>query len=145
MTTFANNTKARFDYEILETFEAGIMLTGPEAKSCRMGRVSLAGAYVSFRGDVPILRHATIAVYPFAASVPHESERDRVLLLKKKEGGRLRSLTAEKGVTIIPLQMKAGTFIKVSIAVARGRKSIDKRKVIREREVKRRLREGREV
>lgn len=145
MKVVASNRRARFDYEILDTLEAGIMLTGSEAKSCRMGRISLAGAYVSFRGSVPILRHATIAKYPFTTDPSYEPERDRPLLLKKREAEKLRALSAEKGVTIIPLEVHAAAFIKLRLGVARGRKTIDKRKVIKEREVKRKLREGREV
>lgn len=145
MKVVASNRRARFDYDILETFSAGVILRGGEVKSCRMGRASLAGSYVSYRGATPVLRQMTIAKYPYAADEPHEPTRDRVLLLKKNEAERLRSLVAEKGVTVIPLEVRAGTFIKIVIAVARGRKRHDKRRAIREREVKRKLREGREV
>lgn len=145
MKVVASNRRARFDYEILWTLEAGMILTGPEAKSCRMGHVSLAGAYVSFRGGGAILRHATIAKYPYAADTLHDPERDRPLLLKKREGAKLRSAAVEKGVTIVPLEVRAGRFIKVLLGLARGRKRFDKRKVIREREVMRKVREGREI
>lgn len=145
MKIVAENRRARFDYEILGTVEAGVILTGPEVKSCRRGSISLAGAYVSFRGDVPVLRHATIAKYPYAADAPHEPERDRVLLLGKREAEKLRSSVAEKGITIVPLAVRAGKFIKISLGVARGRRKIDKRNVIREREIRRKLRERREV
>ena len=141
----ADNRRARFDYEILETLEAGLVLTGPEAKSCRMGHVNLAGAYVSFHGAVPILRQATISAYPFASGIEHVPTRDRALLLKKGEAERIRSAIAEKGVTVIPLRVQAGKYIKVTLAVGRGRKRLDKGRAIRDREVKRGLREGREV
>ncbi len=145
MKVVASNRRARFDYEILETFEAGMVLTGAEVKSCRMGHVSLAGAYVSYRGATPVMKQMTITKYPFASTIQDEPSRDRVLLLKKSEAERLRSLLSEKGVTIIPLEVRAGKYIKIAIAVAKGRKTIDKRRAIREREVKRGLREGRDV
>ncbi len=145
MKVVAGNRRARFDYEILESFEAGMVLTGPEAKSCRAGHASLAGAYVSFRGPKAVLRQMNISAYPFAKSVPHEPLRDRVLLLNQNELDRLRASLSEKGLTVIPLELKAGKFIKIVIAIGKGRKRIDKRRAIKEREVKRNLREGREV
>lgn len=145
MKIVADNRRARFDYEIQETLEAGLVLTGQEVKSCRLGHANLAGAYVSFRGQTPVLRQATISKYPFASGVEDEPTRDRPLLLKKAEAERIRSAIAEKGITVIPLQIRAGKYIKVVLAVGRGRKKLDKRRVIREREVKRGLREGRDM
>ena len=142
MKVVAVNRRARFDYDILETFEAGLVLTGPEVKSSRNGGVSLAGAYVSFLAGKALLKNAKIAPYKFAAKMPHEVERDRELLLKGKEAERIASLANEKGVTVIPLEVRAGRFIKVLLGVARGRKTIDKRQAIRKREVERRLRRG---
>jgi len=140
--TIAQNRKARFDYDILETMEAGVVLTGPEVKSCREGHVSLAGAYVSFFGGQPLLKHATISKYSCASSVTdYEPMRDRKLLLKKSDVARLESAVAEKGVTLIPLEVKAGKFIKVVLGLGRGRKRHDKRQKIKEREVGRQLRE----
>jgi SsrA-binding protein len=137
--------RARFDYEILETVEAGIMLTGPEVKSCRAGHVNLAGSYVSFLNGKPILKNTSIAPYRFAAHVPHEERRDRPLLLKAPEIRKLAARSEEKGLTIVPLEIRAGKFVKVLLGVGRGRKKIDKRHVIREREVKRKLKTGEEV
>jgi SsrA-binding protein len=146
MKVVAQNRRARFDYEILETYEAGIQLTGPEVKSCRAGHVNLSGAYVSFLKNKPMIKHMTISAYPFA-SVEQRSdpERERLLLMKKSELGKLESLTAEKGVTIIPLEVKAGKYIKVVLGVARGRKTLDKRQHIKERDMARNLRQGRDV
>lgn len=142
----AQNRRARFDYEMLESIEAGIILMGPEVKSCRAGQVSLAGAYVSFLGGKPMLKHATIAKYAYAASVAdYDPERDRELLLGKSQSIRLQSSVAEKGISIIPLEVRAGKYIKVLLALARGRKTIDKRQRIKEREMDRRIREGRET
>jgi SsrA-binding protein len=142
MKLLAINRRARFDYDILDTFEAGLMLTGPEVKSCRNGGASLAGSYVSFFGGKATVKHMKIAPYKYAASASHEVERDRVLLLKKAEAAKMASVAAEKGITIIPLEVRGARFIKMLIGIARGRKTIDKRQVIRKREVERQLRRG---
>lgn len=146
MKTVAANRRARFDYEILETIEAGIVLTGPEVKSCRSGHIDLRGAYVSFLGESPVLKQSTIAPYRFASDPEsYQPGRDRPLLLKKSEAARLKEQSEQKGVTIVPLEVKAGKFIKVVLGVARGRKTIDKRQRIREREMGKKLRKGEEV
>ena len=145
MKVVAENRRARFDYELLESIEAGIMLTGQEVKSCRAGQVNLSGAYVSFLGGKPMIKHMKISAYKQAGPLPdYNPERDRQLLLKKSELAKLQRSTEEKGMSLIPLEVKAGKYIKVTIALARGRKSIDKRQAIKEKEVSRRLREGRE-
>ncbi len=146
MKTVAQNRRARFDYAITDTVEAGIVLTGPEVKSARLGNVSLAGSYLSFLGGKPVLRNASIAPYSYAAhDQDYQPGRDRVLLLKKAESDRLQAAVAEKGVTVVPLEVKAGKYVKVVLGVGRGRKTIDKRQRIRERETGRRLREGRDL
>lgn len=141
MKVVAENRRARFDFEILETVEAGIMLTGPEAKSCRAGHVNLAGAYVSFREGNAVLKNASIAAYPFAAHVPHEERRDRTMLLKAAELKKLTVRAEEKGLTVIPLALHVGRFVKVLLGIGRGRKKTDKRQRIREREVARKLKQ----
>jgi len=146
MKTVAQNRRARFDYELLETLEAGIVLTGQEVKSCRMGQVSLAGAYISFHGSDPVLKGAMITKYPYASPTePYEPKRDRRLLLKKNEAERLRQYAQEKGISVVPLDMRAGRFVKLTIGVGRGRKKLDKRRVIREKEVTRALKRGKEI
>lgn len=146
MKTVAQNRRARFDFEIIETLEAGIMLTGQEVKSCRGGHVNLAGSYVSFLGGKPLLKKAKIAPYTFALPLPsYDPERDRELLLKKHEGEKLEAMAAEKGVSVVPLEVKAGRFIKIVLGVGRGRKRYDKRQRIKERGMERKLREGREI
>lgn len=146
MKLVAQNRRARFDYEILETFEAGMILTGPEVKSCRKGHMSLAGSYVSFFGGKPVLKGAGISKYAFTGPlVPHDEHRDRELLLRKTELGKIKRSTEEKGMTLVPLEVRAGKYIKLLVAVARGRKKMDKRQAIKERETGRRLREGREL
>lgn len=146
MKVVAKNRRARFDYEITETVVAGIMLSGQEVKSCRDGHVDLAGAYVSFFGGKPMLKQAKIRPYQFASGLTeYEPGRDRALLLTKKEAEKLQTASEQKGVTIIPLEVQAGKFIKVVLGLARGRKTIDKRRVIKERDVEKRIRQGREV
>lgn len=141
----AQNRRARFDYEVTDTVEAGIVLTGQEVKSCRLGQVNLAGAYVSFFGGAPVLKQAKISQYKFATAEGYEPGHDRKLLIKKKEAERLEALLTEKGVTIVPLEVHAGKFIKVLLGIAKGRKRLDKRQRIKEREMGRRMREGRDV
>lgn len=147
MKTVASNRRARFDYEITDTVVAGIVLTGQEAKSCRAGHVDLSGAYVSFYGGKPVIKHLKISPYAYAASQleGYDPGHDRTLLLGKVESQKLQEASEQKGVAIIPLEVQAGTFIKVLIGLGRGRKTVDKRRAIKERDVKKRLKRGDEV
>lgn len=139
MKIVAQNRRARFDYEILETFEAGIQLLGWEAKACRTHLADLSGAYLSFHGGKPMLKKMTIRPYPFASGVnPDDTTRDRLLLLSAKEIDRLKSASDEKGMAIVPIDVKAGKHIKVTLALGRGRKQFDKREKIKDRESKKR-------
>lgn len=142
MKIVASNRRAKFDYDILDTVEAGVMLTGGEVKSCRAGQVDLRGSYVSFFSGKPVLRQAKIQPYRFAAHADAATDRDRPLLLNKREAEKLAALSDQDGITLIPIEVRAGKFIKVLIAVAKGRKTIDKRRKIKEKEVTRRLRRG---
>lgn len=145
MKLVAQNRRARYDYEILETVEAGMMLTGPEVKSCRLGHINLAGSYVSFLGGKPVLKGAGISKYTFSSpNVPHDEHRDRELLLKKNQAAKLQRSIDEKGMTLIPMEVRAGKYIKITVGLGRGKKKTDKRQAIKERETGRRLREGRE-
>lgn len=145
MKVVAQNRRARFEYEIVDTLEAGLVLTGPEVKSCRAGHINVAGAYMSFHGGKPVLKNAKISRYVSSGKdLVHEEMRDRVLLLKAGEAAKLERAVEEKGVTVVPLEVRAGKYVKVLLGVARGRKKIDKRARIKEREMGRRLREGRE-
>lgn len=144
MKVVAQNRRARFDYEILDTVEAGLMLTGQEVKSCRLGHCDLKGSYVSFTGERPMLRQMTIRPYTHAGNLPdYQPSRERELLLKKTEIATLQQASEEKGLTIVPLEVRVGRFIKVFLAVARGRKRFDKRQKIKERDVQKRLRQER--
>ncbi len=142
----ARNKKARFDYKVLDTFEAGMALLGSEVKSLRNRDVSLAEAFVRPRGRELWLLGANIKPYRQATIVNHDPVRPRKLLLHRREIDRLGSLVAEKGLTIVPIEMywKNG-IAKVRIAVARGKRRFDKRESIRKREARREIRraEGR--
>ncbi|HJN42284.1 MAG: SsrA-binding protein SmpB [Anaerolineales bacterium] len=137
----AQNRKARRDYFLLETFEAGLALQGSEIKSARAGRVQLREAYVGRKGDELWLQNAHIAPYPMAAARNHDPLRPRKLLLHRREIERLLRKTSESGLTIIPTKMylKSGRA-KVEIAVARGRRRHDKREIIARRESERAMR-----
>ncbi len=128
----ATNKKALFDYEILEKMEAGLVLTGQEVKSAKLGQMSLKGAFVTFHGDEAMLTNAHLAKYKPAGLLPHyDPERSRKLLLKKREIQYLRGKSEERGLTIIPLRVYINNhLIKVEIAVGRGRHKYDKREVL---------------
>lgn len=144
--TVAQNRRAAFDFEIIDTVEAGIILTGQEVKSARMGNVNLSGSYVTFLGGKAFLKQTKISLYAFASGlVDYDPGRDRELLLKKSDLEKLSSLTAEKGVTIVPLEVRAAKYIKVLLGVARGRKRYDKRETIKKRDIEKRLRKGHDI
>jgi SsrA-binding protein len=136
----ANNRKAFHDYEILDTFEAGIVLVGTEIKSLRNHGGSLQDAYVLVDKGEVFLKNSSIAPYRFGNIHNHEERRSRKLLLHKREIDKLVALTREKGLTLIPLAMylKNG-IVKVKIASAKGKKAYDKRAALKEREDKRHI------
>lgn len=138
--TVASNRRVRFEYELQESIQAGILLSGQEVKACRAGQVDLSGAYVSFARGNAVLKHMTVRPYRFASAVSDDPLRDRTLLLSAAEIDRLKELSEQKGVSIIPLEVLAGRHIKVLLAVGKGRKTIDKRHRIKERDTERRLR-----
>lgn len=138
MQDLVSNRKAYHDYEILETFEAGMVLMGSEVKSLREHHAALQDAYVLMTDEAAILKNASITPYAQAALFSHEERRDRKLLLHKRELNALRKAAQDQGVAIIPLQiyLKNG-FIKIKIAIARGKKAYDKRASIKAKEEKR--------
>jgi SsrA-binding protein len=133
-----NNRRARFDYEILETFEAGLVLRGSEIKSLRHGGGSIAEAYARVRGGELFLEGSTIPTIQEASYNNHEPDRARKLLLHRRQIDELRKAVERQGLTIVPLKLyfKEGRA-KLEIALARGRKRHDKRRAIAEREAKR--------
>lgn len=133
------NKRVGFDYEILETIEAGLELLGYEVKSLRAGQGSLKGARVVARGGEAYLVGATIPAWqPANAPASYDPERTRRLLLSRKQIAHVASAEGQKGLTIVPLKVyNKGRKLKLAIAIARGKKKEDKRHSIRAREVKR--------
>jgi len=141
MKVLADNKKARFDYEILEEFEAGIVLNGQEVKSIRKGNISLKGSYVVIRGGEPYLIGANIPPYqPKNASPDYDPERSRKLLLNKKEIDHLVGKAEERGLTLIPLKVYAKyARIKLEFGIGKGKKKSDKRETIKKRDTDREI------
>jgi SsrA-binding protein len=138
--TVATNRKARHNYHIMDSVEAGLVLTGSEIKSIRAGRVSLGDAYVRPEDGELWLLNAHIARYRDATYLGHEPTRPRKLLLHRKEIAELASTVAEKGFTLVPLRMYIKDSIaKLEVALARGKKLYDKREAIQRRETERAL------
>ncbi len=133
-----DNKKARFDFEIIDVFEAGLVLVGSEVKSLRDNQCSLKDAYVAFRGTEAYLQKAHIAVYAASSINNHEPERTRKLLLHAHELEKINAAITEKGLTCVALKMyfKKG-IAKVEIALARGKKKGDKRQAVKSREADR--------
>ena len=134
----AQNKKARHDYHIEDTFEAGLVLVGTEVKSLRMGRASLADGFVDIEGHEAWLHGVHIPEYTQGTWTNHSARRKRKLLLNRAEIDKIERRVNEKGLTIVPLALyfKDGRA-KVEIALARGKKSFDKRHAIAERQAKR--------
>jgi SsrA-binding protein len=133
-----SNRKARHEYNILEVYEAGIALKGTEVKSIRQGGANLQDSYAFVRDGEVFLEGMHVSPYEFGNQFNHEPRRERKLLLNKKEIRKLIGKTKEKGLTLVPLSVyfKNGRA-KVELALARGKKSYDKRKSIAERDAKR--------
>lgn len=141
MSAYITNKKAHFNYEILETFEAGISLFGYEVKAIRAGRGKLEGAHVVIRGKEAFLVGASISYFQ-EANTPksYEPERSRKLLLSRKELAKLEVQGEQAGLTIVPLKWyNNGRNIKLEIALARGKKKQDKRESIKNRDTKREI------
>ena len=134
----ATNKKARFEYFIQETFEAGLALKGTEIKSIRLGQISLQEAYVRTDGKQAWLVGAHVAPYEHASAAQHDPSRERKLLLHKREIKTLWDAARIKGMTIIPIKvyLKAGRA-KLEIGIAKGKKQYDKRETIKERDIAR--------
>lgn len=131
----SDNRKARFNYEILEKFETGIVLTGTEVKSLRDGKLNMAESYATVVREELFWLHANIATYTHGNQFNHDPMRSRKLLVHKKELSRLIGIIQEKGLTLIPLKAywKDGR-VKLEVGVGRGKKLYDKRKTIKDRE-----------
>ncbi len=148
MASFAENRKARFNYELLEELEAGIELSGHEVRAIRTGKMSLEGAHVTVRGGEVFLVGASISPYqPNNTPKSYSPTQNRRLLLTRKEIETLSDSEKQKGLTVVPISVyNKGRRIKVRLAVARGKKKFDKRETLKrrdaEREMRRTLKEG---
>ncbi|HHJ50611.1 MAG TPA: SsrA-binding protein SmpB [Phaeodactylibacter sp.] len=135
------NKRAAFEFHFIETFEAGIMLTGTEVKSVRRSQVSLKDAYCIFQGEELYVKNLYIKEYEFATHYNHEPRRMRKLLLKRGELKKLHRRVKERGFTIVPYRMYVNErgLVKLEIALAQGKKVYDKREALREKDQKRDL------
>ncbi|WP_057888577.1 SsrA-binding protein SmpB [Companilactobacillus mindensis] len=136
----ANNRKARHDYNILDTYEAGISLTGTEIKSVRASKMNIKDGFVQARNGELWLENVNISIYDQGNIFNHDPLRNRKLLLHKKEIRKITASIQEKGITVVPLKvyLKHG-FAKVLIGVAEGKKQYDKRETIKKRDQEREI------
>jgi SsrA-binding protein len=135
----AENRRARFDYFVEDRFEAGIALQGTEVKALRAGEGSIAESYATVEGEQVVLINSHIPEYSHGSWMNHEPRRKRVLLLKKREIGRLLGAIQRQGLTLVPLSIyfNSNGKAKIELALARGKKNHDKRDTIKERDWKR--------
>ncbi|MGE9516778.1 MAG: SsrA-binding protein SmpB [Solitalea-like symbiont of Tyrophagus putrescentiae] len=135
---YIKNRKARFNYEILEKYTAGIQLKGTEIKSIRGNKASIAEAFCLFVGNFLKIRNMYIAEYEHGSYYNHEAKRDRVLLITKKEYKKLNKSLEQKGLTIVPLDLFISNkgLAKINIGLAKGKKEFDKRETIKARDMK---------
>lgn len=142
MKSLADNRRAHFDYDIKETFTAGIVLSGAEVKSAKNGNVSMAGSYVTVAANGASLINCHIGPYKYAANEKYNPTQTRKLLLNKSEINQL--LGKEKGLTIIPLEIYQGRrgLLKLKLALGKARKKTDKREYIKKREAAKEIRES---
>jgi SsrA-binding protein len=135
------NKKAAFEYHFLQTFTAGIVLTGTEVKSIRDGKANLSDSYCVMQNGELWVKNLHISEYKEGSYNNHEPKRQRKLLLNKKELEKIQSKLRDKGTTIIPVQLYFNErgFAKLDIAIARGKKLFDKRESIKEKDVRRQM------
>lgn len=137
------NKKAYFDYEVLEKYETGIILTGAEVKSIKGGHVQLKGSFAAVKNERVFVENMHVSPYKYAANVPQDPLRRRELLLRRKEINYLAGLAAQKGYTLIPLEILVkNNLLKILLGVCRGKKQHDKRDVLKKRAVNREIEQG---
>ncbi|RFM24887.1 MAG: SsrA-binding protein SmpB [Candidatus Thermochlorobacter aerophilum] len=138
------NRKARYEYEILETLEAGIALKGAEVKSIRQGKASLDDSFALLRNNEVTLENMQITPYEHATTEPQDPRRSRKLLLHKDEILKLKSKVEQKGLTLVPLKLYFNSrgIAKLELALVRGKKMHDKREAIKQRDLEREMRRG---
>lgn len=144
MEPFADNRKARFDYETLESFDAGIVLTGQEVKSVRGGGANLTGSYLSLTGGELWIKGLRIAPYSKAGKLEgYDPTRPRKVLVRKRELASFAGKTRQKGLTLIPFSLyPRGRHIKLRFGLCRGRKAHDKKEKLKSRDIDREVRRG---
>lgn len=142
MPIYINNRKAHFNYEVMDTFEAGIKLKGAEVKSIKKGQGNINSAFCIVRGKEAYIVGMHIPPYQPKNTYPgYDPEQTRNLLLSKKEIKKLGEKDSIKGLTLIPLSLYSkGPYIKISVAIARGKRTIDKRETIKKRDLDREMR-----
>jgi len=138
--SFASNPDAHRNYEMLETIEAGLVLTGPEVKSVKRGDCSLRGSFATVKASELWLLNTHIGLYKPAAKIPQEPDRSRRLLVRRKDIDRLIGKIKTEGMTLVPISLYSkGGLIKVELGLGRGKKKYDKRADIKKRDVKRNI------
>jgi SsrA-binding protein len=143
--TVATNRRARHDYQIIETVEAGIVLRGSEVKTLREGKASLQDAYAAVEGGEVVL-HMQIPAYSHTGYEGHEPTRPRKLLLHRREIDQLARKVAERGLTLVPLRLYfKGHLVKVDLGLARGKRAYDKRQSVAKRDAEREMARARKA
>ncbi|MDD4686411.1 MAG: SsrA-binding protein SmpB [Clostridia bacterium] len=140
MKVITVNKKARFNYNISETYEAGIVLVGSEVKSIRNGGVSINESFVLIKNDEAFLKNAYIKPYENGSSFNPESRRTRKLLLKKSEITKIKRKIEAEGLALVPIRIYLkGNYVKIEIGIGKGKKLYDKRETIKQKTIKRNL------
>ncbi len=143
MATFAVNKRAKFDYDLLETLEGGLVLTGSEVKSIKLGHIQLKGAFLDIKKDELWLKNAHVSLYgPAGVQEGYVADKSRKVLVHKRQLKRLIGKKKAEGLTLVPVRLYSkGNLIKLEFAVARGKKLHEKRETIKKRDVDRQLRQ----
>ena len=141
MKTITRNKRATFDYELVDRYEAGLVLSGQEVKSIKTGHISLKGSFVTFKNSELYLTNATIPFYKFAGDPKqYDPTQPRKLLLKKSEINRLLGKSKIKGLTLVPIRVYTKKrLVKLEFAVGRGKKKFDKKESLKKKDAKRRI------
>jgi SsrA-binding protein len=143
MESLAINKRAEYDYDLLETFEGGLVLTGAEVKAAKAGHVQLKGAFIMFRDNEIWLKNALISRYePAGPQDSYDSYRNRKILIRRRDINKLVGKLNTQGLTLVPIRVYLNrNLVKVSFALARGKKQYEKRAVIKKRDIDRQIRE----
>lgn len=140
MPTLAKNKKATFNYDLIEKFEGGLVLTGSEVKSAKAGQINMQGSYLTIRDEELWLRKMHISPYKKAGDKNSPPERDRKVLIHKRELKKLIGKKDAQGLTFVPISVYTkGDLVKLSFALARGKKKYEKREDIKKKDIKRQI------